>query len=277
MRARSHRDILLGDVDTDRKALGVDIGEMMFGLLRIFVRYIQTHMIDGMDLHLIIDGTCHDITRCQTQTRVVFLHELFAVRQSQNTSVPAHGFGDEVSRMRLFGIEQTRRVELHELHIFDQSFGTIDHRDTVSGSYLGVGGGGIDRSRSSGGHQGDTAQIGVDLLGLGIEDIRSVAFDIRRASGNANAQMVLRDDLHGKMILQYVDIRIIAHRFHQTPLDLRTRVIGMVEDTELGVSAFAVQVKITVFFLIEVNAPVDQFLNPSRCITYHLFHCPRVA
>ena len=79
VRTRCHRDIFLGDIDTDRQALGVDIGEVVFGLFRIFVRHIQAYMIDRMDLHLVVDGTSHDITRCETQTRIVFLHELLAI------------------------------------------------------------------------------------------------------------------------------------------------------------------------------------------------------
>ena len=69
--------------------------------------------------------------------------------------------------------------------------------------------------------------------------------------------MVLRDDLYRKMVLQYLDMGVLPNGFHQSALDLEARVIGMVQDTELGVTAFAVQVKLSVFFLIEVNAPVD--------------------
>ena len=72
MRARSHRYIILGDVDTDTQALGVNVREMMFGLLGILMRHIQTDVVDGMNLHLVIYRTRYDITRRKAQTRVVF-------------------------------------------------------------------------------------------------------------------------------------------------------------------------------------------------------------
>ena len=76
-------------------------------------------------------------------------------------------------------------MELHELHVFDQSFGTINHGYTVARSYLRISRGSIDRSRSAGSHQGDTTQIGINLLCLGIEDIGTVALDIRSAACDA--------------------------------------------------------------------------------------------
>ena len=143
-------------------------------------------MVDGMDLHLIIDGTSHDITRSETQTRIVFLHELLAVGQTEDTSVSAHGFRDEVCRMGLGGVKEARRVELYKLHILDHTFGAIDHGYTVTGSYLRVGSGGVDRTCSAGCHEGDSAEIGVYFLGLRVEDIGSVALDIGRTAGDAH-------------------------------------------------------------------------------------------
>ena len=277
MRTRCNRDIIFRDINTDTQALGVDIREMMFGLFRIFMGNIQAYMVDGMDLHLVIDGTCYDITRCQTQTRVIFLHEIFAIRQTKDTTVTTHGLCDQIRRVGLSGIIKTRRVELYELHAFHFAFGSIDHGDTVSGSNLGVRRGGIDRTSSTGSHERDTAEVGVDLLGFGIQDIRSVALDIRCTTGHTNTQMMLRDDLYGKMVLQYLDIGVVTYRFHQSALDLGTGVIGMVQDTELRVTSFAVQVKLSVLFLVEVNAPVDQFLYAFWCIANHLLYGCRVA
>ena len=116
--------------------------------------------------------------------------------------------------MGLGWVKETGRVELHELHAFHFTFGTVHHRNTVSGRNLRVGGGGINRTRSAGSHECDTAQIGVDLLGLGIQDIRAVALDIRCASGDAYTQMVLCDDLYRKMMFQHLNIRVVTHRFH---------------------------------------------------------------
>ena len=277
MRTGCDRDVLFCNIDTDTEALGVDIGEVMLGLFGIFVGHIEADMVDRMDLHLVIDRPSDDVTRRKTETRIVFLHKLLAVGQTQDTSVPTHGFGDEVGWMGLGGVEEARRMELHKLHVLDQSLGAIDHGDAVSGCDLGVGGGGIDSTRSAGSHERDAAEVGVYLLGLGVEDIRTVTLDIGGTSGDAYTQMVLRDDLHGKMVLQHLDMRVAAHRCHQSALDLRTGVIGMVQDTELRVTAFAVQIELTVLFAVEVHTPLDQFLDAFGGVAYHLFNGGRVT
>ena len=51
----------------------------------------------------------------------------------------------------------------------------------------------------------------------------------------------------------------------------------MMQDAELGVSAFAVQVEGAIFFLVEVDAPADQFGYLLRRVGDHLTHCVGVA
>ena len=48
MCTQRHGDIFFSDVDAYTQALGIDIREMMFGLLGIFVRHVQTDMLDSM-------------------------------------------------------------------------------------------------------------------------------------------------------------------------------------------------------------------------------------
>ena len=74
------------------------------------------------------------------------------------------------------------------------------------------------------------------------------------------------------MILLDVDVRIAAHGLHQSSLDLSSRVVGMVEDTELRVSSLTVQIEAAVFLAVEVHSPLHQFINLLRCIPYHLLH-----
>ena len=84
--------------------------------------------------------------------------------------------------------------------------------------------------------------------------------------------MVLGDDLHGKVILLDGDIGIAFHGLHQSALDLGARIVGMVEDTELGVSALTMQVEGAVLLLVEVHAPVHELLDLLRCLAHHLLH-----
>ena len=94
---------------------------------------------------------------------------------------------------------------------------------------------------------------------------------------DAHTQVVLRDDLHGKVVLQHIDERVIAYRGHQSALDLCTGIIGVVKDTELRVSALAVQIILSVGVLVEVHAPLHQFLYLFGCTAYHLLHGCRIA
>ena len=219
---------MLGDVDTDAEALGVDIREVLLGFFGILVGYVQTDMIQTVDFHFLIDGARHDVARSQTEPLVILLHKLLAVRQTQNTSVTTHGLGNEVGRMSFSRVVQGGRVELYEFHALYRTFGTVNHGDSVACRDIRVGGCGVNGSCSSGGNQSHFRQEGVDLLGVWIENIRTVALNVRSAAGHFYAQMMLRDDFYGKMVFQNRDIRFVAYCLHQAALDLKTRVIGMV-------------------------------------------------
>ena len=47
-------------------------------------------MVVSTILHLVVDGTCHDVTGSQGKTGVVFLHELFAIHGAQYASVDVY-------------------------------------------------------------------------------------------------------------------------------------------------------------------------------------------
>ena len=160
---------------------------MMFCFLRIFMRYIQADMVDCMNLHLIIDSSCNDVSWCERKTWVVFVHEFFTIRQTQNTAVTAHGFRNEVSRVCLAWVIKAGRVELHKFHIFDDTFGAMNHCYPVSGSNLRIRGCGINRACASGCHKGDAAEVCVNLLSLRIEDIGAIALNIRCTTCNAHS------------------------------------------------------------------------------------------
>ena len=79
---------------------------MMLCLLRILVGHVQTHMVDTVYLHLLVDGTRHDVAGSETQPLVVFLHERLSVGQSQDAAVASHRLCDEVCGMGLLRIIQ---------------------------------------------------------------------------------------------------------------------------------------------------------------------------
>jgi hypothetical protein len=52
--------------------------------------------------------------------------------------------------------------------------------------------------------------------------------------------VVLGDNLYGKVVLLHVNVRTRPDGLHQSALYLGTRVVGMVQNAELGVTALAV-------------------------------------
>ena len=277
MSGRTNRDILLGDVDADAQTLGVDIREVTLGLLWILMGYIETDMIQSVNLHLFIDGTSHDVTRSQTQSLIIFLHETFAVRQTQDATISTHSLGDEEGRMSLARMIKSGWVELDKLHVGYSSLGTVYHRLAITCSDDRVGGSLINGTTSAGTHHGYFAQIGIHLLGIRIQYVCTITVDIRSAAGNTGTQVVLSDNLHGEMIFLDIDIRTVAHSLHQTALDFCTRIIGMMKDAELAVTALTVEVELAVLLLIEVDAPLHELLDLLRCHGDNLLHCFIIA
>ena len=168
-------------------------------------------------------------------------------------------------------------MELYELHVLHGCFGAIGHGDAVARGNVRVGCRGIHRAAAAGGEHRDTREHCVNLVRVGVEHVRAETFDVGRAAGHLYAEVVLRDDFHGKVIFEQRNIRVAAHCFNQAALYLEAGVIGMVEDTELGVSAFAMQVKLPVFFLIEIHAPLHEPAYAFRRAFYHLLHGAAVA
>ena len=65
MGGRSYRDIILGNVDAQAQAFLINIREMFFCLFRVFVCNVQIYMVISAGIHLVFDGTCHNIAGSQ--------------------------------------------------------------------------------------------------------------------------------------------------------------------------------------------------------------------
>ena len=277
MGAGGHGDVLLGDVDADAQTLGIDVGEVASGLFCILVRNVQAHVVDAVNFHLLVDGACHNVARCERQAFVVFLHEFGSVRQAQNAAVAAHGFGDEKGGVGFAGVIERGGVELHKLHVFHRGFGAIGHGNAVAGGYVGVGGGGVNGSAASGGHHRDARQEGVNLAGVGVEDVGAIAFDVGRAARNLDAQVVLGDDFNGKVVLEDGDGGVGKHGFDEAALDFEAGVISMVQNAKLAVAALAMEVEGAVSLLVEIHAPFHQAADGGGTAFHHLLNGTRVA
>ena len=89
--------------------------------------------------------------------------------------------------------------------------------------------------------------------------------------------MVLGDDFHRKEICEYGDVRMLFYGFNQAVLYLRSGIVLVMQDAELRVSAFFMQVEFSVIFLVEVHSPFDKLVDLSGSVAYHLFHSFTVA
>ena len=256
MGARGNGNVLLRDVNADGETFGVDVREMMFRLLRVFMRHVKADVVDAVDFHFLVDGTRHDVTRGQGEAFVVFLHKLLAVWQAKDAAVTAHGLRDEIGRMRFSRMEERRWVELDKFHVLHRCLGTIGHGNAVARGDVWIGGSGINRSAATSGQHRDTRENGVDFLRVGVEHISTVTFNVGRTPRHFHTQMVLRDDFHGEMVFQQRDVRRFFHRLDESALNFEARVVSMMENAKFGVSALAVEVERTVFILVEVHAPL---------------------
>ena len=277
MSGRTNWDVILGNIDADAETLGIDVREVTLGLLRILMGNIQADMIQSVNLHLLIDGTGHDVARSQTQALIIFLHEALAVRQTQDAAVSTHCLGDEECRVGFSWMIEGCRVKLYELHISHRTLGTVNHRLAITGSDDWVGGSLINGTTSTGTHHGNLAQIGIHLLGVRIQNIGSVTVNIRCTAGNTGTQVVLSDDFYSEMIFLDIDVRAVAHSFHQTALDFSTRIISVMKNAELAVSALTMKIELAILLLVEVDTPLHELLDLLWCHGDNLLHSLIVA
>ena len=182
---RTNGDIIGSDIDTHRQALLVDIGEVLACLGRILMGHIQTYVIQAVNLHLLIDGTRHDITWCQRQTLVILLHKRLAIRQLQYATITTHSLGNQEGGVRFVRVMQHGGVELYKLHIGHRTLGTIHHSDTVASSNHGVRCGQIHSTATTGTHHGHLCQIGIHLLGIRIQHVGTIAVNVWRTTCNS--------------------------------------------------------------------------------------------
>ena len=220
---------------------------------------VEIHVRFARNLHLVVDGTGHYVAWRKTLTGVVFLHKLHPVLVLEYGSGSAHGLGDE-ERRRLARIVERGGMELHKLHILDAAACAVHHSHAVAGGGDGVGGGFIDVAQSAGGQNGGLGKVGVDGLGVAVEDVGTIALYVGGVFGHTHAEVVLGDEVDGVLVFLEGDVGVVVHGVEQAAFYLGTGVVLMVEDAELRVSALAVQVVVRAV-LVELHAPLYQLFH----------------
>ena len=230
---------------------------------------VEEDMVGSRELHLGVDGAGHDVARRERQARVILVHELIAVDVAEHGSITAHRLCNE-KRRAVAGVIERGRVELDELHVADGALGAVDHSDAVAGRYERIGRGAVDGADAPCGHYGDTGEESIDLAGCLVEDVGSVTGYVGSTPGHDHTEVVLRNDLDSEAVGEDVDVAVGEDSLHKTLLDLGSGVVGMVQDSEFGVSPLAMEVERSVILLVEVDAPRDQLADLVGSVTYHL-------
>ena len=245
---------------------------MLTCLLRVFMCNVKAHMVKTVYLHFLVYCPCHNVARGKRQTFVILLHECFAIWQFKDTTISAHSLCDEECRMSFTWMIQCRWMELNKLHVCHSSLGTIHHSLAVTCGDNWICRCLINGSTTTRTHHRHLAQICIYFLGVGIKHVCSIAVDIWSATCHPGSQVMLGDNLNGKVVLLYRDVWTIAHCLHQTSLDFGARVILVMKNAKLRVSSLAMKVKLTVLLPVEVDTPLHHFTNLIRRIPHHLLH-----
>ena len=165
-------------------------------------------------------------------------------------------------------------VELNEFHVLYGSFGAVDHGYTVAGSNQWIGSVSVYGFATSCCHDGHFGEEGIHFSGIFVQYISAVAFDTRSVAGYNDAQVVLGNDFYREEICEYGDIGMLFYGF---VLYFRACIVFVVQDAELRMSAFFMQVEFPVVFFVKVYPPFDEFIDLLRSVAHHLFHSFAVA
>ena len=88
---------------------------------------------------------------------------------------------------------------------------------------------------------------------------------------------MLCQDFNGKLVFDDRDIRMALYGFNQAVLNFCSCIVFMVKNTELRVSAFAVQVKFAFLVFVKIHSPLNQFFNLCGSFAHYLFYCGTVT
>ena len=146
-----HWYVIFGNINAYAQALLIYHWEMLLGLLSRLVGYIQIDIVTTGNLHLCINAASHNVTWSERAALVILVHELLTLLVTQNSAVASHRLGNKERRVVSRVIEACR-VELHKLHILDQTLGAIHHGDAVASGDRRVGCGLIDMSYATSSH-----------------------------------------------------------------------------------------------------------------------------
>jgi hypothetical protein len=284
VRGRHDRDRLRREVDAEAQALRVDRGEALLEVARGVVRHVEEDTVGARALHLVVDRARDHVTRREILHRVVTRHEGVAVREAQDAALAAQRLRDEEALG--LRVEERGRVELEELHVRDERARAVRHRDAVARRDVGVGRVEVDLARAARREDRGARRDRVDLarvgaLGRRVEHVRA---------GDLVRPAVLRelDEIHGHVVLEHADVRVLARRLGEHALHLAAGHVPGVDHAARGVAALSREIEAAevdagvvervavehrarrlVVLLVEARAELDQLLDAGRPALHH--------
>ena len=134
-----------------------------------FMADIEVHAISPETLHLMVNGTRHDIPRSQFSTRVEVWHETATIRAAQIGAFSAQSFGQQ--KITCLWMVQTSRMELVKFHVGHAAACTPRHSDAITGGNIWIGGVLIYLGRTASGQDHRFRTDGFDSLQLTVPNI----------------------------------------------------------------------------------------------------------
>ena len=89
-------------------------------------------------------------------------------------------------------------------------FGAIGHSDAIATGNNGVGGIAIGLASAASSHYREAGKHGFNFTAFLVQYVSAIAFDIRHQPGDVVTQMVLRNQVNRKIMLQYLQVGQLA-------------------------------------------------------------------
>jgi hypothetical protein len=162
-----------GDVDSQLQAAPVDVREALARERRVEVRDVDVDVLVPGTFEFAVDGARNDVARRQIGHFVVAAHEGIARARAQPAAFAAHRLGDQ--ERALLGVEEARRMKLHELHVGERGARAVRHGHPVSGRDVRIRRVQVDLPDPARGQEGDGRQDALHAPGLDIERVGAEA------------------------------------------------------------------------------------------------------
>ena len=166
-------------------------------------------------------------------------------------------------------------MELHELHVRHPGTGPPGHGDAIPAGDRRVGGEHVDLAGPPGGEHHHARGVGLHLPADGVEHVGPHCLVVfRRELALSPRHPAPGHHVHGHVVVQQLDGRLLPNLGVQGPHHLPPRHVGGVQDAAMAVAPLLVQVVLVGVRrpARELGPPGNQLADPLGTLTDRLFH-----